>query len=59
MAGKIWFSGAQEFVLLKASSGEHAPHNFVLFETLLNIDMIVKAKLGTAVSSAFFFFLTV
>ena len=58
-AGKIKFSGARKFVLLKASSGEHAPHNFVLFETLLNIDMNVKAKLGTAVSSAFFLSLTV
>ena len=32
---KIWFSGAQEFVLLKASSGERcAPHNFVHLVTL-------------------------
>ena len=58
-AGKSKFSGAWKFVLLKASSGEHARHNFVLFGTLLNIDMNIKAKLGTAVSSAFFLSLTV
>ena len=34
-AGKIWFSGEQNSMLLKARSGARcAPHNFVLIVTL-------------------------
>ena len=45
----------QRSVLLKASSGErHAPCNFLLLVTLLNIEMNIKINSGIAVSSVLF-----
>ena len=56
-AVKSRFSGALKSVLLEASSEEHhAPLNFLLPMTLLNIEMNIKTNSDTAVSSVFFFF---